>query len=74
MRLMAVEGPVSRISRIEFEGPHLAYADIHRDFRPPLFGAQPAAVGARDKKLVAMQVERVIGHGQVAHADADPSP
>ena len=72
MRLVAVECPVARRVRDELERAHLADRDVHCHFGPPRRFRNPAAVGAGDREVDAVQMNRVVGHGEVAHADAHP--
>ena len=70
VRLVAVHRPVARRVCDELDRAHLADGDIHRDLGPARLFGHPAAVGAGDLELEAVDVDRVIGHGQVAHAHA----
>ena len=72
VRLVAMDGPIARIDRIELVGPHLAHRHVDGGFRPSRRLGHPAAIGAGDFEVVTVHVDRVVGHREVAHADADP--
>mmetsp|Transcript_3946 Transcript_3946/g.6462 ORF Transcript_3946/g.6462 Transcript_3946/m.6462 type:complete len:479 (+) Transcript_3946:87-1523(+) len=68
--LVAVEGPVTFLVGQELDLAHLAYRNVRGDLVPPRGPGRRAAVGACHQEFVAVQVDRVVGHRQVAHADA----
>src|SRR5450830_1292139 len=70
VRLVAMQRPVAFFSGVEFDGAHLADGDVGADFGPARSRWRPATVGAGDDEFMAVQVDRMIGHGQVADADA----
>ena len=72
VRLVAVERPVARRIRDELERAHLAHRHVHCHFGPSSLFRNPAAIGAGDREVDAVQMNRVIGHGEVAHANAHP--
>ena len=69
MRLVAMECPVARAIGGELDRAHLAHRDIGRHFRPARGRRNPAAVGTRDFEAVAVQVDRMVRHRQVAEAN-----
>ena len=71
MRLVAMNGPVAFVDRLEFIGPHCAHRYVDRHFRPARFRPRPAAVRARHFKIITMHVNGMVGHGQIAYPDAD---
>src|ERR1700738_2917087 len=71
MRLMAVEHPISWCTGHEIDRANLPDPDIDRDLRPRGLLRYPTAVGARDDELNPMQMNRVIRHAEIAHANAD---
>src|SRR5574343_795089 len=69
--LVAVEGPVAFLVGEKFDLPHLADRDIGGDLVPAsALGSWPA-ICASDEKLVPVQVDRVVGHRQVADTNAN---
>ena len=70
MRLVAMKRPVSRFVRDELERAHSTDRNIDRDLRPLRAGRDPAAVGAGHGEVVTMQMDRMTGHGEIAHAHA----
>ncbi len=72
MRLVAMEGPVSRRVGDEFDGADRAYRHVDRRLRPLRALRHPAAVGAADREMMAVQMDRVVGHGEIGDPDAHP--
>ncbi|OMP13455.1 hypothetical protein COLO4_01653 [Corchorus olitorius] len=70
VRLVAVEGPVAGVVGNELDGAHLAHGNVGRHLRPARAWLDPAAIGARHFERMAVQMHRVVRHGEVAHADA----
>ncbi len=70
VRFVAVEGPVARVVGDELDGAHLPHGNVHRHFGPARALGDPAAIGADHFEHMAVQVNGVVGHGEVAHADA----
>ncbi len=69
--LVAMEGPVAFLVGEKFDLPHLADRDIGGDLVPAsALGSWPA-ICASDEKLVPVQVDRVVGHRQVADTNAN---
>src|SRR5262245_65171266 len=70
MRLVTVERPVARVVGNHVEGPDRADRDVDGALRP--FGAlgAPTAIRAAHREVVAVQMDRVVGHGEIAHAHA----
>ena len=69
VRLVAMERPVPRHVGDKLESAHLADRDVDRDLGPGRALGNPAAVGAGHLEVVAVHVDRVVGHGQVAEPD-----
>ena len=59
---------------IKLDGAHLANGHVAGDFRPPCSLGYPPAVSTRDFEVMAVQVNGVVGHGEIAKADAHPVP
>ena len=53
---------------VELVGAHGADRDVDRDLRPARLRPHPAAVGAGHLEVVAVHVDRMVGHGEVADA------
>jgi hypothetical protein len=70
VRFVAVEGPVARRIGHELDCAHLADGDVGRHLGPARRLRHPAAIRASDLEAVPVQVDRVVRHRQVAHADA----
>jgi hypothetical protein len=68
--LVAVEGPVALLVGEEVHLPHLPHRDVGRHLVLARALRRRPAVGAGDQELVPVQVDRVVGHRQVADADA----
>ena len=68
--LVAVESPVAGFVGNEFHLAHLAHGHIRRHLGPAGGLRHGAAVGARDLELMTVDMDGVVGHGQIAHADA----
>ncbi|CUH99392.1 hypothetical protein PHA8399_01511 [Leisingera aquaemixtae] len=58
--------------RVELIGTHGADGNVDRHLRPAGALRNPAAVGASDLEVVAVHVDRMVGHGQVAGPDPHP--
>src|SRR4030081_1541476 len=71
MRLMAVERPISWCIGHEIDRANLSDPDIDGGLRPRGLLRYPTAVGARDDELNPMQMNRVVRHAEIAHANAD---
>ena len=71
MRLVAMDRPVADVLGVELVGPHRSDWDVDADLRPARLWADPAAIGAGDLEVVAVHVDRMVRHGQVAHTHAD---
>ena len=72
VRLVAVDRPVAGLVGDELEGAHLPDRHVDRDLRPARALRHPAAVGAGHLEVVAVHVDRMVGHGEVADAHAHP--
>ena len=70
VRLVAVDRPVARLVGDEFEHAHRTDRHVGRHLRPPRARRHPAAVGAGHLELVAVQMDGVVGHGEIAHPHA----
>ena len=70
--LVAVHGPVAGLVSDKLQLPHLAHGHVGGHLGPTRRFGHGAAVGAGHLELNAMDVHRVVGHGQVAHAHAHP--
>src|SRR6516162_437989 len=70
VRLVTVERPVARVVGNHVEGPDHADRDIDGAFRPLRTLGHPSAVRAAHREMVAVQMDRVVGHGEIAHAHA----
>jgi hypothetical protein len=57
-------------SASQFDLAHLAHGHVGGHFGPARAFGHGAAVGAGDFKLVPVDMHGVVGHGEVAHADA----
>ena len=68
--LVAMECPVARLRRIELDGAHLPDGNVCRHFRPACCRRYPAAIGAGHFEFVAVQMDRMIGHAEIAATDA----
>ncbi len=68
VRLVAMDRPVAQMLRLEVEGAHRPHGDVDGDLGPGRLGWDPAAIGARYLEVVAVHVDRVVGHRQVADA------
>ncbi len=66
-----MEGPVAFLVGEKLDLPHLPDRDVLGDLVAARTLRRRAAIGAGNEELVAVQVHRVVGHRQVAHADAD---
>ena len=71
MRLVTVKRPVAGIVGDHVERTDRADRHIDGDFRPLRALRHPAAVGAAHGEAVPVQVDRVIGHREIAHTDPD---
>ena len=71
VRFVTVKCPVAGLTGVELDRPHLAHRDIGGHFGPSRSRRGPAAIGACDDEFMAVQVNRVIGHGEIADANAD---
>ena len=71
MRLVAVDRPVAQMIGRELVGAHRAHRNVDGDFGPLRTFGHPAAIGAGHLEVIAMHVDRMVRHGQVAHAHAD---
>nr|ABZ07606.1 hypothetical protein ALOHA_HF4000ANIW137K11ctg4g7 [uncultured marine microorganism HF4000_ANIW137K11] len=69
---VAVESPVSRRVGDKLHRAHLADGNIGGHLRPACCRRHPAAVSPRHGKLVAVQVDGMVGHAEVADADTHP--
>ena len=67
--LVAVQGPVSRLISDELDLPHLANGYVSGDLRPSRGGRNRTSVCAGDFKLDSVDMDRMVGHRQVAHPD-----
>src|SRR3569623_2729913 len=67
---VTVEGPVTRLGGDELDVAHLAHIDDLRHLTSPLIAWPATAIAARYPEGIAVQVDRVIPHREVAHANA----
>ena len=72
MRFVTMKCPVARLGRVEFNRTHLAHANINGYFRPARSRWRPATIRTRHRELMSVQVNRMIGHSEIAHTDANP--
>src|ERR1043166_1431029 len=70
MRLVAMDRPVARLVRDKLEDSHAADGHICRHLRNPRAFANPAAVVAGHLEHMAVHVDRMIGHREIADAHA----
>jgi len=70
VRFMAVERPVARIVGEHVEGPNRADRDVDGALRPLRALGHPAAVRAGHCEMMAVQMNRMVRHGEIAHAHA----
>src|SRR5271167_3536469 len=70
MALVAMKCPIAGGGGGEFDGAHLADRNVGRYLRPTRTGRGPPAVGSRDHELVAVQMDGVVGHGEIADANS----
>src|SRR5262249_29183734 len=68
--LMTVEGPVTRIVGHDVEGADCPDWHVDRALGKLRTFGNPSAIGAGHVNMVAVQVDRVVGHGEIAHAHA----
>ncbi len=71
MRLVAMDGPVSRIVRLELKRSHLPDGTIHCNFGPARFWPRPTSIRARNLEIITVHMDRVIGHRQVTKTNTD---
>src|SRR6266496_1002682 len=64
--------PIAFGPGIEFNGSHLSHGDVGRDFGPARRWRYPAAVGPGHDEFVAMNVNRMTRHREIAHPDSHP--
>ena len=72
MALVAMQGPVALLVGDKLQLAHLPHRHIGSHLRPARAHRGRPAIGAGHLELVAMHMNRVVGHGQVAHAQAHP--
>ena len=72
VRLVAVDRPVALVFGIELVGAHGADRDVDADLRPARFRPHPATVRAGHLEIIAMHVDRVVGHGEIANPHPHP--
>ena len=65
-----MKSPVAFFVRQELDLPHLAHSHIGRHLIPARGLGRGPAVSACDQKFMAVQMNRMVRHGQVAKADA----
>mmetsp|Transcript_5442 Transcript_5442/g.20833 ORF Transcript_5442/g.20833 Transcript_5442/m.20833 type:complete len:566 (-) Transcript_5442:6566-8263(-) len=70
MTLMAVEGPVAFLVGQELDLAHLTHGHVGGHLVPARPLGCRSAIRPRHEEFVAVQVDRVVGHRQVADADA----
>ena len=70
MRLVAVECPVAGVSGVEFDGAHLSDCDVGGHLGPARRLRHPAAIRTCYLELMSVQMNGMIGHRQVADANA----
>src|SRR3990167_1502672 len=69
MRLMAMKCPVAHFISKEFNLTHLSNRNISRDLRPAAAWWGWTAICTRDRELMSVNMNWVIGHRQIAHPD-----
>ena len=70
MTLVTMEGPIALFISEKFNLPHLTHSDIGGHLVPARgFGCR-AAIRASHEKLMAVQVNRVVGHREISNTDA----
>ena len=69
--LVAMKCPIAFFVGHKLDLPHLPDCYVGRDFRPAPAFRGGAAIGSSDLKLMPVQMDRVVGHGEVAHPNAN---
>ena len=71
VRLVAMKRPIAFFIGHKFDLPHLPDRHIGGDLRPARRFRRRAAIGTAHRELMTVQVNRMIGHGQIADADTN---
>ena len=70
--LVAMQGPVAFLVGHKLQLAHLADRHVHRHLGAACGQRPGTAIAAGDLELMPVQVDRVVGHGQVAHPQPHP--
>jgi hypothetical protein len=71
VRLVAMEWPVTRIIGNELDRADGSDRNVARCLRLARGFRHPAAIGTGYREVATMQMDRMIGHGQIPHAHTD---
>ena len=68
---MTVKCPIAFFTRNEFQLPHLAHGDVLRNLISTRALWCGPAICSGDEKFMAMEVNRVVSHGEITNTDSD---
>lgn len=71
VRLVAMDRPIAYILGVKLVCSHRTNGDVDTNLRPPSFWPYPATVSAGHLEIIAVHMDWMVGHCEIAHPHAD---